>query len=160
MPGWGYFFQPKCFCSLLCSSRSESGGGRTCYRRLAVSEDGSLRFLYERVVEMRDAGYREDRAAWLARFVRHLIAAEKVHLRVRLACGLSLEATLSRVSACQTPQGPCSRATLALCAWQSACSTLGGGKLPAAHAFAQPELGDAGGEPTLRVRNQPCPFVC
>ena len=55
---------------------------RICYRTLVVSEDASLRFLYERVVEMRDQGYREDRADWLAKFQQHLIAAEKVHQRV------------------------------------------------------------------------------
>ena len=55
-----------------------------------VSEDAVLRFLYERVVEMREEEYRENRADWLGRFQQHLIAAEKVHLRVSLLCSLLL----------------------------------------------------------------------
>ena len=55
---------------------------RSCWKTLVVSEDGVLRFLYERVVEMRDETYRDYRAEWLGRFQQHLIAAEKVHLRV------------------------------------------------------------------------------
>lgn len=58
---------------------------RTCYRTLVVSEDAVLRFLYEKVEEMKTAAYREYRADWLQKFRTHLIAAEKVHLRVRIS---------------------------------------------------------------------------
>ena len=42
-----------------------------------------LRFLYERVVEMRDPAYVAYRAAWFGRFQRHLFALEKLHATVR-----------------------------------------------------------------------------
>lgn len=58
---------------------------RMCLRTLVVSEDAVLRFLYERKWEMVDAGYREARGQWLGRFVRFLMAAEKMHLRVSVA---------------------------------------------------------------------------
>lgn len=55
---------------------------RACYKTLIVHEDAVLRFLYERVVEMREARYRQYRAEWLAKFQQHLIAAERIRLRV------------------------------------------------------------------------------
>lgn len=61
---------------------------RTCFSTLVVSEDAVLRFLYERVVEMRDQAYRKNRAEWLQKFRKHLIAAERVHLRVGPSCWL------------------------------------------------------------------------
>ena len=53
-----------------------------CFKRLVVSEDAVLRYLYERVVEMADAGYVVYRAGWFARFQRHLFALEKLHATV------------------------------------------------------------------------------
>ena len=44
-----------------------------------------LRFLYERVVEMKDPAYVAYRADWFRRFQKHLFALEKLHAMVRKA---------------------------------------------------------------------------
>ena len=58
-----------------------------CYKRLVVSEDAALRYLYERKHEMLDAGYRAYRADWLARFQQHLFGAEKLQAMVCFLSG-------------------------------------------------------------------------
>ena len=58
-----------------------------CFSKLVVSEDAVLRFLYERVVEMKDPAYVAYRADWFRRFQKHLFALEKLHATVRKAAG-------------------------------------------------------------------------
>ena len=50
-----------------------------------------LRFLYERVVEMRDPAYVAYRASWFGSFQRHLFALEKLHATV---CGADVRHSL------------------------------------------------------------------
>ena len=57
---------------------------RLCFKRLVVSEDAALRFLYERTGEMKDAGYVAYRSQWLQRYQDHIFAAEKLQAMVRL----------------------------------------------------------------------------
>ena len=56
---------------------------RLCFKRLVVSEDAALRFLYERVHEMQDAGYVAYRSQWMAQYQAHIFAAEKLEAMVR-----------------------------------------------------------------------------
>ena len=58
---------------------------RVCFKRLVVSEDAALRYLYERKYEMADPGYVAYRAGWLTRFQDHVFAAEKLQAMVRCA---------------------------------------------------------------------------
>ena len=55
---------------------------RLCFKRLVVSEDAPLRFLYERSHEMRDPGYVAYRSQWMAKYQDHIFAAEKLEAMV------------------------------------------------------------------------------
>ena len=66
-----------------CESPSHHALCRLCFKRLVVSEDAALRFLYERVHEMQDAGYVAYRSQWMAQYQAHIFAAEKLEAMVR-----------------------------------------------------------------------------
>ena len=59
---------------------------RLCFKRLVVSEDAPLRFLYERKNEMKDPGYAAYRSQWMAKYQDHIFAAEKLEAMVSLVC--------------------------------------------------------------------------